>query len=266
MKTTNQFLTAIVLALLLISPTTILAQDDAPKGPEYISVTKMYWNKNYEGTPEEWRANEKEYMDKVTKKNEYVIGAGYYTHLFTENSNEVLYVQSYPNWEALDKASARNSELEKEAWPDEEARKAFLKKLNGAYSIFHSDEIYATMDGAKHMEKAPEKDMVLYLRQSKMTYTQDGTFKEFQALRKKLLDGVIYKNEFIKAYYPSIHAWGADRRDMNEAIILESLGDLHKLFDRNVELMKEVFTEEESKAFGKYFKSHGDYLYTIIKL
>ncbi len=266
MKISNQFFVALVVLLLLLSPCSIFAQDEAPKRPEYISVTQMFWNKNYKASPDEWKAIEKEYKEKVTNKNEYIVNAGYYTHLFTDNSNEVMYVQSYPNWEALDKAADRNAELEKEAWPDEDTRKAFLKKMNSAYSKFHSDEIYATMSGAKLMEKAPEKDMVLYLRQNTMAFPEDGTLEEFKTLRKKLLENVIYKNEFIKAYYPSIHAWGADKRDMNEAVIMESLADLHKMFDRNTELMKDAFTEDERKAFGKYFKRHGDYLYTAIKL
>jgi len=38
------------------------------------------------------------------------------------------------------------------------------------------------------------------------------------------------------------------------------------MFDRNTELMKEALTEEEGKALGKYFKSHGDYVYTAVKL
>ena len=204
---------------------------------------------------DEWRAIEKEYLEKVTKKNEYIMGSGYYTHLMTASSNEVIYVQSYPNWGAIDKAGKRNSELEKEAWPDEEARKSFLKKMNAAYSDFHSDEIYATLPGAKLMEGEKTKDMVLYLRQSKLAFPEDGTREEFMLLRKKILENVIYKNEFIKAYYPSMHAWGADKRDFNEAILMDSLGDLEKMFDRNSELMKEALTDEE-----------GDILKSILKV
>lgn len=266
MKTSNQFFVALAGLLLLLSPCAVFAQDESPQRPEYISVTQMYWNKNYDASPDEWKAVEKEYMEKVTKKNEYIMSAGYYTHLFTANSNELMYVQAYSNWEAIDKARDRNEELEKEAWPDEDARKAFLKKMNSAYSTFHSDEIYATLEGAKYMTKGSEKDMVLYLRQSTMAFPEDGTRKEFMELHKKLRDNVIYKNEYIKAYYPSIHSWGADKRDLNEAIMIDDMADLHKMFDRSQELIKDAFTEEESKAFGKYFKRHGDYLYTAIKL
>ena len=266
MKTTNQFFSVLIVMLLLFSTSTIFAQEEEQKRPEYVTVTMMYWNKNYDGTPEEWRATEKEYMETVTSKNEFIVGAGYYTHLFTENSNEVMYVQTYPNWEAIDKAGDRNAELEKEAWPDEEARKAFTKKMNSAYAQFHKDEILATMPGAKPMAGPMEKDMVLYLRINKMAFPEEGTGEEFKTLRKKLRDGVIAKNEYIKAYYPSMHAWGSDRRDFIEGVFLDSMGDLDKMFDKNQELMKEVFSEEEGKAFGKYFKGHGDYLYTAIKL
>lgn len=266
MKTTKQLFSAIVLALLVFSTSTILAQDDAPKVPEYVTVTTMYWNSENNSTMDEWKAVEKEYMDKVTSKNEYVMGGWYYTHLLTENSNEVLYVQSYPNWEALDKAAIRTSELEKEAWPDEEARKTFLKKMNSAFSSYHSDEIYATLPGAKVLPAAPEGDMVMYMRQNKLAFPEDGTNEEFNSLRKKILENVINKNDYIKGYYPSMHAWGSDKRDFNEAILLNSLDDLGKMFDRNAELMKEALTEEEGKALGKYFKGHGDYVYTAVKL
>ncbi|WP_242202104.1 hypothetical protein [Aestuariivivens insulae] len=266
MKTTNQFFSAMVIILLLAMPLCALAQDEEPKRPMYVTVTKSYWNKDYKGTPDEWKAAEKEYMEKVTKKNEYVTWAGYFMHLFTENSNEVIYAQTYPNWEAIDKASARNSELEKEAWPDEEARKAFLEKLGSAYSHFHSDEIFATMPGAKQMEGEVTDDMVLYVRQNKMAFPEDGTWEEWQTLQKKVLENAIYKNEYIKAYYPERHAWGSDRRDFNEIIYLDSMCDLERMFDKYQELMKEALTDDERKAFGKYFKSHGDYLYSPLKL
>ena len=267
MKTTNQFFTAFLAIVLMFSTPTIFAQEEeAPARPEYMTVTTMYWNSENDSTMDEWKAVEKEYMEKVTSKNEYVMGGWYYTHLLTENSNEVLYVQSYPNWEALDKAGARNSELEKEAWPDDEAREAFLKKMNSAFSMYHSDEIYATFPGAKVLPAAPEGDMILYLRQNKLAYPEDGTQEEFMSLHKKILENVINKNEYIKGYYPSMHAWGSDKRDFNEGILFDSLDDLGKMFDRNTELMKEALTEEEGKALGKYFKGHGDYVYTAVKL
>lgn len=262
MKTTKKLFAAFILMLFLCNANPILAQDEAPEGPMYLTATTMYWAKDYEGTTDDWKANEKEYMEKVTKKNEYIAHAAYHTHLFSENSNEIIYVQGYASWEDINKAAARNAELEKEAWPDEETREAFLEKMNSAYSSYHSDEIMVTMAGAKHMAEKPTKDMVVYLRKNKWAFPKDGSMTEYADLYKKIREGVIEKNEYIKAYYPNRHNWGSDRRDFIEAIFFDSIHDLGKMFDRNNELMKEALTEDEGKALGKYFKGHADYLYT----
>lgn len=262
MKTTNRFFTAIAAALLLFSTTSFSQDEDRP---DYFSVTTMYWSKDYQGTMDEWKAMEKEYREKVTSKNEHIMGSSYHTHLLTPNSNEVLYVQVYPTWADIDLASARNSELEKEAWPDADAREAFLKKFNSVFSMYHSDEIYATMPGAKLPKEEMTKDMILYMRTNKMAYPKDGSAKEFNGFMKKIQDEVIMKNDYIKGYWPSMHAWGHDKRDFVEAFMIESLSDLEAMFDKNSELMEAAFTEEEGKAFSKYSKSHGDAVYTYVK-
>lgn len=262
MKTTNRFFTAIVVVLLLIS-TYSFSQEERPM---YVSATTMYWNPDSDMSMDDWKAGEKEYMDKVTKKNEHIKSARYYTHLMTPNSNEVMYVQTYSSWEAIEKAADRSKELENEAWPEEVTRKAFLDKMGSAYADFHSDEIYATLPGAKDVVGELSDDAILYVRKNKRAFPKDGSDKEFSDLSKKMLENVIYKNDYIKGYYPNQHNWGSDRRDFLEAIFLDSMGDLDKMFDKNSELMKEAFTKEESKAMGKYFKGHGDYIYSVVKL
>jgi len=267
MKTTNRFFTALVVMLMLFNFQSIEAQDDAPKRPEYFTMTTMYWNLDNDATNEDWEAIEKEYKEKVTNKNEHIMGSSFITHLLTDNSREVIYVQTYPTWEDIDKAGARNSELEKEAWPDEDARNAFLDKQAAFYSDYHSDEIFATMPGAKIPTEESDKNMVVYIRKNKMAYPEDGSNKEFNELRLKQVDNVYKKNDVIKAYYPSIHAWGNDRRDFMEVFIIESLNDLGKMFDKNSELAQDAMTEEEGKAMSKYFKGvHSDYVYTNLKL
>jgi hypothetical protein len=263
MKTTNRFFTTMAAMLLLIS-TYSFSQED--KAPMYLTSTTMYWNPDSDMTMDEWKAGEKEYMDKVTKKNEYIIWSGYATHLMTPNSNEVMYAQLYQSWDAIEKASERNAELEKEAWPDAAKREAFLKKMNSAYSNFHSDEIYTTLPWVKDDNGDLPDGAILYIRKNKGAFPKDGSWKEFNDLNKKFLENVVKKNEYILGYYPSQHAWGSDRRDYIEAMYLNSLGDLDKMFEKNQELMKEAFTQDELKAMGKYFDSHGDYVYSVVKL
>lgn len=265
MKTTNRFFAAFIVMLLLFSTSIISAQDDE-KRPMYYTVTTMYWDSDSDMSMDDWKAGEKEYMEKVTSKNEHISGAWYYTHLLTPNSNEVLYVQGYPSWEAIDLSGARSAELEKEAWPEEEARKSFLKKMGSAYADFHSDEIYAILPGAKVVSEELSDDAILYIRKNKRAFPEDGTMEELRDFSKRMVENVINKNDYLKGYYPCQHAWGSDRRDFIQAFMLDSMDDLSKMFDKNRELMKEAFSKEEGKSMGKYFKSHGDYIYAIVKL
>jgi len=265
MKKMNRFFIATTVLLLLCS-TFSYAQEE--KRPEFISVTKMHWNMDKEDySMDAWKKIEKEYMEKVTDKNEYVVGASFHVHLMTADSRELLYVQSYKNWEDMGKAGKRNGELEKEAWSDEKTRKDFLKNRGSYYADFHSDEIYATVSGAKLGAGKPTKDMVLYVRTSKRAFPSDGSVKEFDELREKAIANTINKNEYIKAYFPNEHAWGADKRDFIEAFYLDSLSDLEKMLDRSDELGKDAMSKEEWKTLSKYFTGvHGDYLYTAINL
>ncbi|NNC49887.1 MAG: hypothetical protein HKO01_05070 [Flaviramulus sp.] len=270
MKTTKQFFTAIVLALLLFSSTTILAQD-APERPAFVTVTTNHWNMDKENFKmSEWKAAEKEYLEKVTMKNEFILSSAFYLHNMTADNTEFLTVQTFASWEDIGKFGARSAELEKAAWPDEAKRKAFLKNLNSYYSNEHSDEIYAPISGAKLMTEKPTKDMILYLRKSHFAFPEDGSNEEFNNLRMEGNAGIVQKNEYVKAYYPNVHAWGSDKTEFIEAFYLDSVSDLDKMFERNGELMNETYPDNEAskakgKAWGKYFTGvHGDYLYTFI--
>ncbi len=239
MKITNQFFIAVVVTLLLFN-TTIFAQDGAPKRPEYVTVTTMHWDMdNDDFDNEEWMATEKEYLEKVTMKNELVLEVNFFTHRYTPDNSEIIYVQTFASWEDIDKANDRNNELAKEAWPDDDARDAFFDKQQSYYSNLHSDEIYATMSGAKLMTEELGDDMILYVRKSHFAFPDDGSGKEFKELRDEYLENVLHKNELIKVYYPNAHAWGADRTEYVEAFMLNSMDDLDKMFDRNNELVKE---------------------------
>ncbi len=269
MKTTNRIFLFIGLVLFL-STTVTIAQDQS-KRPEYVSITTMHWNMDQENFDmDAWKSVEKEFLSKVTKKNEHIMGASFYLHQFTADNTELIYVQTYKDWDAIDKASERDNELSKEAWPDKNVRTAYYKKRNAYYSDVHSDEIYATMSGAKLMTKDPGKDMTLYFRKSHFAFPDGGTNDEFKTLRKEYLENVVHKNEYIKGYYPAAHAWGADKTDFIEGFIVESLADIDKMFDRNTELLKSHWPDENvrkeiGKKSGKYFTGiHSDYIYTYL--
>lgn len=271
MKTTNRFFTAIAVLLLLFNTSIVLSQSEEQKSPEYITATTFHWNMDYKDfNMDTWKSVEKEYLEKVIKKNEYIMGYSVYLHYFTPDNTEIVFVNAYGSWDDIDRASERSNELVKEAWPDDDSAKDFFQKRNAYYANTHSDEIYATMAGAKLMATVPDKDMITYVRTSHFAFPKDGTGKEFQELRKESTEALINKNEYIKAYYPNAHAWGSDRTQFVEAFFVDSLADLDKMFDRMGELAKEAWPDEEARKargekFSKYFTGvHGDAIYKNI--
>lgn len=271
MKTTNQLLSAIVFMLLLTAPLTAFSQAEEAKMPEFVAITTMHWNMDKEDFKmDEWKSVEKEYLEKVTKKNEFIMGASTYLHEFTPDNTELVYVQTFASWDDMGKFSERNSELAKEAWPDKEARNAFFDKRFSYYSNEHSDEIYTPLPGAKHMEQAPTKDLLCYVRKTHFAFPEEGSQKEFMEMRNEFIEKVINKNEYIKGCYPHVHAWGSDRTEHMEAFFIESWADLDKMYDRTDELIKEAWPDDEQrkkdgKAWGKYFTGvHGDYMYKLV--
>lgn len=236
-----------------------------------ITVTKLHWNMELENfSNEEWMATEKEYLDKVVKKNEFIIGQEFLVHHFTEDNTEILLVTTYENWSAIEKAGDRDDELVKAAWPDEKARKAFFEKKSKFYAHHHSDEIYATIPGAKLPKANFDKDVLYYVRVSHFTYPKDGTEKEFTELNKQYFDAVINKNDLIKAYYPNRHAWGADNTEFTEVYVVETLADLEKALEKNRELFRVAWNDDaKRKAYwdkrNKYDDGrHSDYIYKLV--
>ncbi len=268
MKTTNRFFIALTTVLLLFTATAF-SQDDAPPEVKYYVVTTMHWNMdNDDFDMDEWKAVEREFFAKVTSKNEHIIQASYYSHHTSPDNSELMYVQSFPSWDAIDKASARDGELIMEAWTDEEARDAFFEKQSAYYSTQHSDEIYRPTTGAKYFAEPPAEGMLLYLRRSHAARPEDGSNKEFVELRDSKIE-MIKKNENIKAYFPSAHYYGADSSERVEAFFVNDMEGLDKMYERNAEILKEAIPDEaarkeRAKRVGKYVSTHGDTIYTFI--
>lgn len=267
MKTIKQTFLVVLFGILLLSNSSIAQEDKS----YLITVTKLHWNMDFKDFSEDkWIATEKEYFDKVVKKNEFIVGQDVLLHLFTEDNTEILLISAYENWDAIEKAELKSNELIKAAWPDEKARIAYFDKKSDYYSGSHSDEIYATMPGAKLSKVNFDKEMLYYVRVSHFAKYKEGTDKEFEQLRKSHAEAVIYKNDFIKAYYPNSHAWGADNTEFTEVFVVETLADLDKALVRNGELYKENWKDEKARKefsdkYGKYFTGvHGDYIYSSV--
>jgi len=268
MRKSSKLLIVVIFTLLLGS-SFLTAQEKQPQ--RYLAVTTLHWNMDMEDfSMDEWKAVEKEFLDKVTLKNELILATNFGLHYMTADNTELVYVQLFNSWEDIDKANKRNAELSKLAWPDEAKRKAYFKKRDAYYGSYHSDEIYAPIPGAKPNLEESDKANLFYVRKSHLAFPEDGTKKEFNELRDPFVKEVIHKNKFIKGYYPYVHAWGADKRDFIEVFVVASLADLDKALDESGKLNKARFNDEAKqkaagKKMGKYFTGfHGDYVYKSV--
>jgi hypothetical protein len=258
-------LAGLILSFLFLS--NLQAQDDQT----YITVTTVHFNMdNEDGTPEDWLALEKEFHEKVTMKNDYILKTTFLNHYFTADNTEAKLVRTFKNWADIEKFGEMNEKLAKEAWPDSLAREAFFKKRDAYYVPEHSDEILIPMDGAKPMNENPTESMIYMIQIQRFAYPEDGTMEEFKSLMKEYNDAVIQENPFIKAYFPERHRWGADSRDFVNVFVLSSFDDIEKMFDKNTELINAKWPDEEKrkayfKKAGKYFTGHhADYIYSSV--
>lgn len=226
--------------------------------PVFLTITTGHWSNNPNADPSDWLKTEKEYFDKVTKKNDLIIGSGYYTHYFTPDNSEVLFVSVYATWEDIEKANDVTNKLIMEGWPDEAKRKAFFEKQSSYYSPMHSDEIYASLSFTKPL-KSDSKEPLIYYVKKNVAGSGGSGFKEY-------FENVTMKDSFVKGYYTHRHRYGSNSRDAVEVFVFDKLSDIESSFKETDKLVKAHWPDEAKrkeffKGYNKIFDGHGDYIY-----
>lgn len=272
MKITYKLLAGLLTILVLQTSSFAQETKEEEQQPPIVVVTKAHADYDYtEGSMKDWLSLEKEYFEKVTSKNDHLMGSSVMMHLFSEDASEVLFVSIYKDWISIEKAAERDGELAKEAWPDDDARSDFFSRQSKYYTSQHSDEIYQALKGAKFLDEEEwGKTHVYYFQVSHLAFPEDSEPGEIQKLRKEYLENVIYKNEYILGYYPMRHLYGADSRDFVEVYVVNSFSDVEKALDEMGKLSKEHWPDDEARKefyskYNKYFTGwHADYIYTNI--
>ena len=83
-----------------------------------------------------------EYNEKVIFKNPFVLAYYPQRHFMGADSREFVEYFVYKSLTDIDKATAKEEELIKEAWPNEAKRKEFMDTMNKAFVGKHGDFIY----------------------------------------------------------------------------------------------------------------------------
>ncbi|MGK2861746.1 MAG: hypothetical protein ACSLE0_07410 [Chitinophagaceae bacterium] len=253
-----------ILAMLCITifPSVLIAQND----PQLLVVARFHFNLSSPSTFDEWKAHEKEYFDKVTAKNDLIVGANVLVHYYTDDNSEVLVVSVYRSWEDIEKANVKDNELIRAAWPDSVKRSAFFDKRRSFYTSVHSDEIRSIAPNTK-VFPADTASHIYYVRTTHRAFPEDGKPGEYQQLKNEFDQNVTMKNSLIKGYYPSRHLWGADSREFVEAFVYSTIGDLEKSVEASQALVKSHWPDETKRKeffnkLNKYSDNwHGDALY-----
>jgi hypothetical protein len=116
----------------------------AEKSPEpmvyYVRISHLSFPEG--GKTEEIRALREEYINAVVLPNPYV--KGYYPsrHRWGADARDFVEAFVVESLADLPKAFDANSELIKDHWPEEEARKDFFTKMNKYFTGWHGDYIY----------------------------------------------------------------------------------------------------------------------------
>lgn len=245
----------------VLLPSLAWSQND----PQFLVVTRVHFNPKSGVTFDQWKAHEKEYFDKVTAKNDLIVGANALVHYYTNDNSEVLFTSTFRTWDDIEKSNAKSDELVKAAWPDEAKRKAFFDKQSSFYTAEHSDEIRSILPNSKTLtETTPQ---IYYIRTSHLAFPMDGKPGELTELMNEYNQNVTMKNSLVKGYYPSRHRWGANSREYIEAYVYSSLSDMEKANEENDKLEKTHWPDETKRKeyfakLSKYFEPwHGDALY-----
>lgn len=259
MKTyNNSIFTAF--ALFLLFAVNIIAQEKTENEfvPAVIVISTFHLVDDSEKDFTDWKNVEQEYFDKITSKNEYILGSGVYTHIISPDDSEVLFVNVYGSWEDIEIGKERTEELIDGGWEFENERDAFFENQNSFYKGSRQDEIALSLPYQKDLITNSEEPLIYYVRKNKTGKGGSG-YDEF-------FENVIMKNDYIKGYYTYKQLYGNHTQNAVETSVFESLADLEASYEESVRLAKEHWPDEvERKAFFKEFRKifngHGDFIY-----
>ena len=86
---------------------------------------------------------QRELFDKVFNKSELVVHYSIYRHAWGSEGLTIVETMEFANWNDIDTfRTVERRALMEAAWPDEAARKAFVKKWSSFQVPYHKDEIY----------------------------------------------------------------------------------------------------------------------------
>lgn len=136
---------AVLFILAFLCSWQVFAQDEKP---HVFTVTTWELLSPDDGSDAEFDSLGTLFRENVINKNEFIISRRVMQHLWGKSSLDFVIINEYASFSDIEKASDRNSELIKEAWPDKAERQAYFQAVF-KYFGKHSDEIYQEVEAGR---------------------------------------------------------------------------------------------------------------------
>ncbi len=130
----------IAAALFCLLSGSVFSQEQE-KEPHYFVIQTWKVNIPEDGSRAEFAELMKEWAEKITRKNDKIVSDRVVRHNMSSDSRDIVFITEYATWNDIDAANDKQNELLKAAYPDDDERRAFNRKI-GKYLGKHSDEIF----------------------------------------------------------------------------------------------------------------------------
>jgi hypothetical protein len=131
------------LAIFIIAIISINQNIFAQEDEHIVAVTTWYVNNPEDGSASEYDSLATIMFDKVVSKNSKIINRSLVRHMYGSDSRQRVVITEYASMEDMELAGEEGGKLFREAFPNEEDRKAFWKAYSKYWNGHHSDEIYS---------------------------------------------------------------------------------------------------------------------------
>jgi hypothetical protein len=184
----------------------------------------------------------------VIKKNKYILHYEFLYNYYENKESDYIIMKVFKNWSDIESASTENKRLIKEAWKDDNERRAFFEEQNRYYEIYYSNELFTSAPLStfkqESLVQSDNSQKLFYILYDKLAdYDNDDSLEAY----KRYIDNITYKNPYVKAYYAMKHYVGEDSRGFVQIFVVDSYQDLLKSFDKDKELLYNMLPDENDR-------------------
>jgi len=228
--------------------------------------TSSKWNESNEGvegaSTKDWKESVENYYKARNKKDKLLKSSMLLTHYWTGASYYFHHVREFANMDDANKWASSGADLNKKSWPNEEKRKAAVGAYSKYTQSYHEDvhvwENHKFLMKKNKAQKKPDRTVVSVITNywRPMSKVENGSGGERKKLMEKYFKEVTMKNKKVLSQRVVTHYWSGYLANGEWPVTtireFATMADTDDNATEN-ELFKKAFSEDEQKAYGKYW-------------